>query len=94
MLKWDSDLNLPSEKLAFIFRDQQLFAQHGDERVTRERFASLVEDVKHDCTVAATNLLKELNDRSPSVAVLDARGSCTSSTGCKVPEVFENTSTS
>jgi hypothetical protein len=50
VLKWDSDLNLPCKQLAFIFRDQQLFAQHDGERVTREHFASLVEDVKHDYT--------------------------------------------
>jgi hypothetical protein len=50
VLKWDFDLNLPCEQLAFFFGDQQLFVQHGGERVTREHFASLLSNVKQDCT--------------------------------------------
>ena len=49
-MKWDTNLNLPLEVLAFVFGDHQLPALHKDREVTRESLANIVEDIKSQCS--------------------------------------------
>jgi hypothetical protein len=49
LLKWEADLNLDAEHLAFIFGGHTVQAVHNGAPMTREVFADLVELVKVDC---------------------------------------------
>jgi hypothetical protein len=50
LLKWDTNLNLPCEQLAYVFGTEQVFAVHDGSPVTREVWAALVEDIKANVT--------------------------------------------
>jgi hypothetical protein len=42
LLKWDANLNLPCEQLAFVFGTEQVFAVHDGSPVTRDVWAALI----------------------------------------------------
>ena len=49
-MKWDANLNLLHEVLAFVFGDHQLPALYKGRDVTRESLANIVEDIKSQCS--------------------------------------------
>ena len=48
-LKWDTNVNLPEEVLAFVFEDQEVCALHKGKEVTQEALNDLVSDIKLQC---------------------------------------------
>ena len=52
LLKWDANLNLPEEQLAFVFGDHEVPALHKGKTVSRETFADIVRDIKIQCSGA------------------------------------------
>ena len=49
-MKWDTNLNLPKEQLAFVFGDNQICALHKGKEVNRHSLNDLVFDIKLQCS--------------------------------------------
>ena len=49
-MKWDANLNLPHEVLAFVFGDHQLPTLHKGREVTRKSLENIVDDIKSQCS--------------------------------------------
>jgi hypothetical protein len=50
LLKWDQNLNLPCEQLIFFVDGDHVFANYDGKPVTKEVLASLMEEIKENCT--------------------------------------------
>jgi hypothetical protein len=57
LLKWDQNLNLPCEQLAFVEGGDHVLASHDGKPVTREVLATLVEEIKEDCSGMSSLLI-------------------------------------
>ena len=49
LLKWDANLNLPCEHLAFVVEGESLHAVHEGKQVTQEIMATIMVTVKQEC---------------------------------------------
>jgi hypothetical protein len=49
-VKWDVDMNVSGEVLAFTVGSKILPAKHANEAVTKEAWVNLVAEVKYECT--------------------------------------------
>ena len=56
LLKWDANLNLPCEHLAFMVGGESLHAVHGEKQVTWEIMATITITIKQECQGLSANV--------------------------------------
>ena len=72
--KWITDLNDNTSQLAFVCSNEQIFAVHEGSNVSRELFGEIVQKILTESAVAASTLIKELDNRFLSQNLMQAMG--------------------